>query len=217
MSPAPRILTAAVALAALALPTSAAARTKTTYYVSLGDSYAQGVQPIGPNQADIPTNKGFNDVAFKQLRKSHPGLKHVKLGCGGATTDSMINGTKACGEKLPYKSTSQKTSQLTYAAKWIRAHRARVAYVTISIGGNDFARCGGAGDTNAAAACAIKGIDKMKKNLPVIAGALRKAAGEKPVIVGSTYPDVILGAYTKGDSGKDFATASVTIFKKSIN
>jgi lysophospholipase L1-like esterase len=218
MSRSPRILIAALVCAALALPASAAARTKTTYYVALGDSYAQGVQPIGPNQADVPTNKGYVDDVYKRLHKSHPGLKLVKLGCGGATTDSMINGTKPCPiDKVPYASTSKKTSQLTYASKWIKAHRAGVAFVTISIGGNDFASCAGAGDTNAIAACTLKGIDKMKKNLPVIAKAVRTAAGKKPVIVGSTYPDVVLGAYVKSDSGKDLAKASVTIFKKSIN
>ena len=217
MSTSPRILVVAVAVGALALPASAAARPKTSYYVALGDSYAQGVQPIGPNQADVPTTKGFNNDAFKKLRKKHPGLKFVQLGCGGATTDSMINGTRPCGEKLPYKSTSKATSQLTYAARWIKAHRGKVAYVTVSIGGNDFAHCAGAGDFNAVIACASQGIAQMKKNLPVIAKALRRAAGRKTAIVGSTYPDVVLGAYVQGDSGKQLASASVTVFKDQVN
>ncbi len=218
MSPSPRILAAAVAVAALALPASAAARSKTSYYVALGDSYAQGVQAIGPGRADVPTTKGFNNFAYKKLRKSHRGLRFVQLGCGGATTDSMINGTKPCGEKkLPYKSTSRRTSQLTYAAKWIRAHRGKVAYVTISIGGNDFAHCASAGDFNAVITCASQGIAQMKKNLPVIAKTLRKAAGKRTVIVGSTYPDVVLGAYVQGDSGKQLASASVAVFKDQVN
>lgn len=218
MSSLPRILAVATAAAALALPASAAARTKTSYYVALGDSYAQGVQAIGPGGADVPTTKGFNNFAFKKLRKKHHGLKFVQLGCGGATTDSMINGTKPCGEKkLPYKSTSKATSQLTYAAKWIKAHRGRVAYITVSIGGNDFARCAGAGDFNAVLTCASQGIAQMKKNLPVIAKKLRKAAGRKTVIVGSTYPDVVLGAYVQSDSGKQLAAASVSVFKDQVN
>jgi lysophospholipase L1-like esterase len=217
MSPLPRILAVAIAAAALALPASAAARAKPTYYVSLGDSYAQGVQPIGLNQADVPTTKGFNNVVFKKLRKKHPGLKFVQLGCGGATTDSMINGDKPCGEKLPYKSTSKATSQLTYAAKWVKAHRGKVSYITVSIGGNDFAHCAGAGDFNAVLACASQGIAQMKKNLPVIARTLRKAAGKKTVIVGSTYPDVVLGAYVQSDSGKQLASASVSVFKDQVN
>src|SRR5690349_2126502 len=118
MSFSPRILIAVASVAALALPAAADARAKTSYYVSFGDSYSQGFQPIGPNQADIFTNSGFNDFAYKALRKTHPGLKAVKLGCGGATTNSMINGTQGCIEKLPYKSNSRATSQLTYAKKW---------------------------------------------------------------------------------------------------
>jgi lysophospholipase L1-like esterase len=218
MSSFPRILILAAATAALALPAAADARAKTSYYVALGDSYAQGVQPLGPNQADIDTSKGFNDIAFKALRKSHPALKLVKLGCGGATTDSMINGTRPCPiDKVPYKSKSRSTSQLTYASKWIKAHRARVAYVTVSIGGNDFAHCASEPDINAAAACTSAGINQMKKNLPVIAKALRKAAGRKPAIVGSTYPDIVLGAYVQGDSGRQLAQVSVPIFKDQIN
>src|SRR4051794_12388837 len=100
MSTSPRIIAVAVAAAALALPATAAARAKTTYYVALGDSYAQGVQPIGRSQADVPTKKGFNNVVFKKLHKTHPGLKFVELGCGGATTQSMIDGSKRCKEKL---------------------------------------------------------------------------------------------------------------------
>jgi lysophospholipase L1-like esterase len=202
----------ALALLALALPGSAAAKAKRSYYVSLGDSYAAGYQPDGTQ------NEGFTDDLFKSLHKSEPGLKLVKLGCGGATTESMIKGNKPCGESyLPYKSKSKATSQLTYASKWIRAHRKQVRYVTLTIGGNDFASCVKAGDFNAVIACAAKGIDKMKKNLPVIAKSLRGAAGPKPVIVGSTYPDVVLGAWVQGDDGKQIAQASVPVFREQIN
>jgi lysophospholipase L1-like esterase len=214
-----RIPLLAVALAAtvLALPAAASARTPTTYYVSLGDSYAQGVQPIGPGLADIPTNKGYTDFVYKTLKHSHPGLKLVKLGCGGATTDSLINGTKSCGEKLPYKSMSKATSQLTYAAKFMRAHKGQIAFVTLSIGGNDFAHCAGAGDFNAILSCTANGIQTMKGNLPVIAKTIRKAAGPKAKIAANTYPDVVLGAYVTGDTGKTLAGASVSVFKDQVN
>lgn len=201
----------------LALPAVAGARTATSYYVSLGDSYAQGVQPIGPNQADIPTENGYTDFLYKRLKAAHPGLKLVKLGCGGATTDSMINGTKKCGEKLPYASKSKATSQLTYAAKFMRAHKGQIAFVTISIGGNDFASCAAQPDFNSVLSCTATGIAKMKGNLPVIAKTVRKAAGSTARIAGSTYPDVVLGAYVKSDAGKTLAGASVTVFHDQIN
>jgi lysophospholipase L1-like esterase len=207
-----RIALLALALAALALPSVAAAAKKKTYYVSLGDSYAAGYQPNGV------VNHGFTDYLYKSLRKSNPGLQLVKLGCGGATTESMIKGNKPCSESyLPYASTSKKTAQLTYASRWLRAHRKQVRYVTLTIGGNDFASCVKAGDFNAVVACAGKGIEKMKKNLPVIAKALRGAAGKKPVIVGSTYPDVVLGAWIQGGDGQNIAKASVPVFHDQIN
>lgn len=201
--------------AALALP--AAASAKTSYYVSLGDSWAQGVQPIGPGQADISTNKGFTDYLYKTLRKSRPGLKLVKLGCGGATTDSMINGTRKCGEKLPYKSSSKATSQLTYASTFLKAHRSQIAYVTVIIGGNDIAPCAAKGDNAAIVACTGDGIKQIKKNISVISRTLRAAAGTKAVIVGSTYADVVLGQYVKSDNGKQLAQLSVSVFKQQVN
>jgi lysophospholipase L1-like esterase len=201
----------ALALLVLALPASADAA-KRTYYVSLGDSYAAGYQPNGVE------NRGFTDYLFKRLRKSDRHLKLVKLGCGGATTESMIKGTKACGEDyLPYASRSRRTSQLSYAKRWLRAHRGQVRYVTLTIGGNDFASCVGAGDLNAVVACAARGINRMKKNLPVIAKGVRKAAGRQAVIVGSTYPDVVLGAWVQSEDGQDLARASVAVFRDEIN
>jgi lysophospholipase L1-like esterase len=213
-----RFLLAAVAVLALALPASATAKkSKTTYYVSLGDSWAQGVQPIGPYQADIPTKKGFVNYAFKRLKKRHTHLKLKQLGCGGATTDSMINGTKRCGEPLPYGSRSKKSSQLTYAKKWLRRHRKRVRYVSVIIGGNDVAPCAAKGDNGAIATCVAEGIDQIKKNLKVIAKGVRRAAGKKPQIVGSTYADVVLGQYVKSENGKSLAELSVTIFRDQLN
>jgi lysophospholipase L1-like esterase len=215
-----RLLIALVAIAALALPASASAakkKPKTTYYVSLGDSWAQGVQPIGPGQADVATKKGFVNYAFKRLRKRHPGLKLIQLGCGGATTDSMINGTKRCVEKLPYKSKSKKTSQLTYAKKWIRKHRKRVRYVSVIIGGNDIAPCASKGDNGAIIACVGHGIQQIKKNTKVIAKAIRSAGGKKPEIVGSTYADVVLGQWVKSENGKTLARLSVGIFRDQLN
>lgn len=212
-----RLLPLALAAAALALPAAAtAAAPKATYFVSLGDSWAQGVQPIGPDQKDVATNKGFNDVLYAKLRKTHPGLIHVKLGCGGATTGSMINGTKPCAEKLPYASKSKATSQLTYASKFLKRNRARIAYVTVIIGGNDVAPCASKpGDE--LVACVGKGLEEIKKNISVISKKVRTGAGKKAVIIGSTYADVVLGQYVKSDNGKSIAAVSVDIFRDQIN
>jgi len=210
---------ALLAIAAFLVPASAQAKAKTTYYVSLGDSYATGYQRNGPNNAGQNTNQGYTDYLYAKLKQSHPGLKLLKLGCGGATTTSIINGEKPCDPtaSVPYANTSRATSQLTYAAKWIKAHRARVHYVTISIGGNDFSNCPNAGDFNAILACTANGIETMKKNLPVIAKTLRRAAGKDPVIVGNTYPDVVLGEWIYSDDGKNLARASIPVFRDQLN
>jgi lysophospholipase L1-like esterase len=212
-----RLAVAVLAILALALPAAAAAAEQRSYYVSLGDSYSVGYQPNGPGGAGRLTDEGFSDYLFKRLRKSNPGLRLVKLGCGGATTGSMIRGPRPCPHPRPYKSTSRKTSQLTYAAKWMRRHRGQVRFVTIAIGGNDVASCVGAGELAAIVACVDKGVKRIRKNLPVIARVVRQAAGERAAIVGTTYPDVVLGAYVKSDDGKQLAAASVPVFRDSVN
>ena len=222
MRPGPRTLLALLALLALALPASAAAaKRKPVYYVSLGDSWAQGVQPLGPDQADINTKKGFVNSVYRSLRKRHRNLKLVNLGCGYSTTDSMINGTRGCFPRvkgLPYRSTSKRTSQLTYAKRWIRKHRGRIRYITLIVGGNDISPCASKTDTNEIASCIAEGIEEIRENLPVIAKGIRRAAGRKPVIVGSTYPDVALGLYVlRPGDGDDLASLSVDIFRDQIN
>src|ERR1700761_7994052 len=55
------------------------------YYLSLGDSLAQGIQP-GPSGGDGPTSDGYPDVLASRLRATFPSLRLVKLGCSGETT-----------------------------------------------------------------------------------------------------------------------------------
>jgi hypothetical protein len=134
----------------------------------------------------------------------------------------MINGTRPCGDvqNLPYESKSKRTSQLAYAARWMRQKRRqghRIAYVTISIGGNDFAACIRETDLNAVLACTANGIAEMTENLPTIAGKVRRAAGRDATIAGNSYPDVVLGEWVRSDAGKDLGRASVTVFRDSIN
>ncbi|HEX2016298.1 MAG TPA: SGNH/GDSL hydrolase family protein [Solirubrobacteraceae bacterium] len=212
-----RLLVPVLAASALCVPAEASAAPK--YYLSLGDSYSQGYQPIGPKQADIPTNNGYTDFLGPQARKvkGYKGLKVVKLGCGGATTGSMLDGSRRCEKARPYASTSPATSQLAYATKFMRRHRGQITLVTLSVGGNDVAPCGAKPTFAEIAGCVNTGLARIKKNLPIIAAQLRKAAGAKAVIIGSTYPDVVLGQYVKNDQGKTVASASVTVFRDQIN
>ena len=104
-----------------------------TYYLALGDSLAQGVQPDAAG-ASVETQDGYPDQVYAALRPSHPTLKLVKLGCPGETTSTMINGG-IC--RYPGG------SQLKAAVAFLHAHRGRVLLVTIDIGANDPEDCAG--------------------------------------------------------------------------
>ena len=60
-----------------------------SYYLSLGDSLAQGVQadPFG-HVGD--TDRGYADQLYDMIRRRYRDLGLVKLGCPGETTRSMI-------------------------------------------------------------------------------------------------------------------------------
>lgn len=51
-----------------------------SYYLSLGDSLAQGVQPNAAG-TDVETNRGYPNQLYAALRPGDPGLQLVKLGC----------------------------------------------------------------------------------------------------------------------------------------
>ena len=78
----------ASAVLALAAATAAPASNTVQYYVSLGDSLAQGYQPIGgPTSFNVLPihgyNQGYADQLFRLVRNSYPQLRHVNFGCGG--------------------------------------------------------------------------------------------------------------------------------------
>jgi hypothetical protein len=71
---------------------------------------------------------------YKAIRDDHDQLEHVKLGCLGETTRSMI-GTILAG-LCRYQG-----NQLDVAAEFIAAHPGQVALVTIDIGAKDALAC----------------------------------------------------------------------------
>jgi lysophospholipase L1-like esterase len=166
-----------VAAALLAAPT-AAANEGTTYYVSLGDSLAVGVQPIG-SPPFFETDEGYTDQLYDALKGDDPKLKHVRLGCGGESTTSMLEGSQlpwvafSCGPPAVYLHRYPHKTQLAEAVAFLRAHRAFVRLVTIDIGANDVLGPGGAGE--------------IAENLPTILAELRDAAGPEVPIVGMNY------------------------------
>jgi lysophospholipase L1-like esterase len=164
----------ALAAVASALPTTAPGApgaSKATYYVSVGDSLAEGYQPIGgPPGASLGVDgyeQGYANQLFRAVRSRYEQLQLVKLGCGGETTMSMVLGAPWCGFPAG--------SQLAQAEQFLSAHRGAIAFVTLDIGANDFL-----GDPDHAG-------ETIPTYLPQILARLRAAAGPGVPIIGMTY------------------------------
>jgi lysophospholipase L1-like esterase len=174
---APLLALAAVASALAATAPSAVAASKATYYVSVGDSLAQGYQPIGGPFSPLGADgyaQGYANQLFKAMRHRYEQLQLVKLGCGGETTKTMVLGAPWCGFSAG--------SQLAQAEEFLRAHRGEVAFVTIDVGANDVFQYGD------------RAIPTILTYLPQILARLRAAAGPGVPIIGMNYYGVGLPA-----------------------
>jgi len=161
------------------------------YFVSVGDSLAAGVQPIGDPDDLFRTTDGYAEQLLAIARAESPKLTLVKLGCPGETTVTMIVGGICSYDH---------GSQLDEAVAFLEAHRQFIAFVTIDIGANDF--------TCADLSCVPAGVASMQANLPTILSALREAAGPDVPIVGMTLYNPFLGAWLTGPEGQQFAQMS---------
>src|SRR5262245_4721211 len=166
-----------------------------SFYLSLGDSLSQGVQPT-PAGHDVTTDRGYPDRLAARLRHGLPWLRLVKLGCSGETTVTMIHGG-SCHYPAG--------SQLLQAARFLRSHRGRIALVTIDIGANDPNSCLMNGGVRAILPCVAGRMPQIDKNLGTIMSALRSAAGRHTLIVGMTYYVPELGLWRTGTTGKRVA------------
>jgi lysophospholipase L1-like esterase len=205
----PLAVAAAVTIAAVAACSGSAAPARThpapappAYYLALGDSLSQGVQPDAAG-ASVETRYGYPDQVYAALRPSHPTLKLVKLGCPGETTSTMIN-----GGTCHY----QGGSQLAAATALLCAHRSRVLLVSIDIGANDPEDCAGqSGDGQPSltqlASCAATGIPAAVTRLTTIMARL-KAAGPGVRIVGMNYYLPALAEWRNGLPGHLVAWAA---------
>ena len=191
------VLFALVALVSLAVAGGrASAASKATYYLSLGDSLAQGYQPIGGTRSGtvIPTgyDQGYADQLFKLERDTYTQLRLVKLGCGGESSVSMLYGSQnsdvaaSCGPPGFYEHEyPDGGTQLAEAVAFLEQHRGSVAFVTIDIGANDL--------------LGPSGIGPLLTNLPIILAELRAAAGADAPILGMNYYDPFAPqAWSKG-------------------
>jgi lysophospholipase L1-like esterase len=191
---------AVAALAAALLPAAPAAGGKaharagvTRYYLALGDSLAQGMQP---DTAGITrnTNQGYADQLYALENRRIPRLKLVKLGCGGETTSSFLTG-RGNPNALILGCTPHGGSQMAAAERFLRNHRRRgqVALVTLDIGSNDIVGCVHGASIDEP--CVIHGLERADKNLPVIMRRLRRAAAKGTPMAAMTLYDPFLQLY----------------------
>jgi lysophospholipase L1-like esterase len=204
----------AVAAAAGALPSAAAASTSSPhYYLALGDSLSQGMQP-DVNGVTRDTDQGYANYLLEIERARIHNLQLVQLGCGGDTTGSMLTGHG--NEKSARLNHCDRTggSQLAAAERFLRAHHnpGEVPLVTVDIGANDVDGCATATDV---IGCVTHGLDAIAKNLPKILRGIRQAAPAGTTFAAMNLYDPILGGYFAplGTTAHTLATLSLTLAK----
>ena len=195
--------TAVLALA-LAVPASAAAA---RYYLSLGDSLAQGMQP-NSSGITVNTDQGYADQLYSIERHRIRKLKLVKLGCGGETTTSFLTGKGNSADAFLLGCHPAGGSQMDAAERFLRRHHraGEVPLVTLDIGANDIDGCqqGDEIETN----CVIAGVGRIARNLPVILRRLRRAAPAGTRLAAMTLYDPFLALYLT-PAGRSEALTSV--------
>jgi lysophospholipase L1-like esterase len=169
-----------------------------TYYLALGDSLSQGVQPDAAGTS-VETGQGYADQLYAALRRGQPALRLVKLGCPGETTATMIHGgiCRYGGG-----------SQLAAAVAFLSAHRGHVRLVTIDIGANDPENCGDWANPLTVVHCVGTNFPDAVGNLDTILTRLRAAAGPRVRIVGMSYYLPSLAQWRQGITGHAVAWLS---------
>jgi lysophospholipase L1-like esterase len=213
-----RILVPLLALAVLAALTgTAAAKTVKTkaaprYYLALGDSLSQGVQP-NLKGVSSNTNEGYADDLYQTELKRIHSLQLVKLGCGGESTQSMITGK---GNKFAgyFRCHPAGGSQLAAAVKFLKAHHAKgeVPLITIDIGANDVDNCASAANP---VTCAGTGANQIATDVPKILKAIKQAAPKGATLVSMNLYDSVLGSYfaPAGSTANSLVGLSVPLVK----
>jgi lysophospholipase L1-like esterase len=192
------VLAIAAATAVTAAAVTACSNTgPASYYVALGDSLSQGVQPNATGTS-VETGQGYPDQVYAVLHRSRPALQLVQLGCPGETTKTMIHGG-IC--QYPGG------SQLAAAVAFLHAHRGHTFLVTLDIGANDAETCGSWASLGGAVSC-VGSTVQAATNLTAILASLRAAAGSSVRIVGMSYYLPALAEWRNGILGHGLASLS---------
>ena len=201
------VLAAFVAVPGVASAATAAPR----YYLALGDSLSQGVQP-NSRGVSLETDQGYANQLFTIERRQIPNLKLVKLGCPGDTTASMLTGHGNAANAKRFHCDRAGGSQLAAAERFLRAHHqpGEVSLVTVDIGANDVDGCTAPGVN--VTQCVTAGLASIKSNLPRILKGLKHAASRGTKLADMTlYDPLLAGYFSANPSTKALATASVAL------
>ena len=210
-----RIIAAVAALGTVSLAAGCSSQSSSSaksdsYLVALGDSYTVGYQP------GLGTGMGYTNYAA-----SHLGYTLANFGCAGATTTSILqqNGCPVAARAKAGVHVYENQTQVAAAVAFLKAHQGNIALITVSIGGTDVTAC--AKDANPIP-CVAAAAASVRTNVTSLVSQLRAAAGTKAQIIGTTYPDVILGSWVypsqpATQARMDLANLSVTAFKSIIN
>ena len=188
------------------------------YYVSIGDSYAAGYRPDGPERGST-SRDGFAYQVADSLQQHGSHWKLVNFGCSGESAHGMafdrgcVLGARAPdGAEYPYD------PQFVAAGKFIAEHHDRIGLVTIVVGGNDVLRCLDEIDPMRAQTCAEAAIPDMVMSLDALLAGIRNDVGESVPIVGVSYINAFLADAMKADpSAQHRASASTALFENYLN
>ncbi len=202
------------ALALLGAPVAGAASAP-RYYLALGDSLSQGMQPT-PQGATVDTNQGYADDLVATEAHRVPGLRLVKLGCGGETTGSMLTGRGNAKNARQLHCDRAGGSQLTAAVRFLRAHHApgEVPLITVDIGANDVDGCASASNL---VGCLSAGEKAISHDVPLILARLRAAAPKGGTLAAMTLYDPVLAGYFSADAAAKALAVASPVFLKQIN
>jgi GDSL-like Lipase/Acylhydrolase family len=144
----------------------------------------------------VPTDDGYADRVYADLRAAEPNLRLVKLGCSGETSFTMIRGGSC---RYPGG------SQLAAAAAFLRAHRRQISLVTIDIGANDPNSCFLHAALSSVPACMSGRVRLTVADLRAILARLRAAGGARMRIIGMNYYVPELAGWFRGTLGQEVA------------
>ena len=184
------------------------------YYVSIGDSYATGYRPTGPDGAGT-SRDGFVYQVGDKLSEKHSGWQIVNFACTGETSYGMAfdDGCQPSAGALDgpqYPSVPQAVAAVDFIVK----HREQIGLITIVAGANDLSHCIDEPDAEAARRCAESQVPKVTLSLGSLLGHIRDALGPGAPIVGLSYINVFgADALSANSQLVQRARYSSTLFK----